>query len=70
MLSIYKNLRTNHTYQTEKRGCLFVITERDYFGELWQTWGSYKTRTKAQEVLDKMADQLDWKYCGRQEGEP
>lgn len=70
MLSIYKNLRTNHTYQTEKRGSFFLIIERDYFGEQWQTWGSFESRAKAQEILDKMADQMDWKYCGRQEGEP
>lgn len=66
MLSIYKNERTNHTYQTEKRGCWFVITERDYMGEQPQILSKHDTRGKAQDVLDRLADSMDWKYCGRQ----
>ncbi len=66
MLSIYKNERTNHTYQTEKRCGRFVIIEYDYMGEQPQIMGTYDTRGHAQDVLDRLADSMDWKYCGRQ----
>jgi hypothetical protein len=70
VLSIYKNQRTNHTFQTEKRGNMFAIIERDYMGEQPQIMGTFSTRTRAQDVLDTLADEMDWKFCGKQDDEP
>lgn len=66
MLSIYKNERTDHTYQTEKRCGRFAIVEYDYMGEQPQIMGVYKTEDRAQEVLDTLADNMDWQWVGKQ----
>jgi hypothetical protein len=49
---------------------MFAIIERDYMGEQPQIMGTFSTRTRAQDVLDTLADEMDWKFCGKQEDEP
>jgi hypothetical protein len=49
---------------------MFAIIERDYMGEQPQIMGTFPTRTRAQDVLDTLADEMDWKFCGKQDDEP
>lgn len=40
-LSIYKNPRTDHTYQVERKGDRYMVVERDWMGSLFQIMAFY-----------------------------
>ena len=66
MLSIYKNTRTGHTYQTQKKGFQYAVVELDYWGKVVNTIGLYDKRRRAEDVLSKLADKMEWIWCGKQ----
>ena len=65
-LSIYKNPRTEHTYQVNKKGSRYMIVERDWIGNVYQVMAFYNKSDNAQNVLDNLADNMDWRFCGEQ----
>jgi hypothetical protein len=66
-LSIYKNPRNDHTYQVNRQGDRFLIVERDWIGNVFQVMAIYNRQENAQDVLDKLCDAMDWRFCGEQE---
>lgn len=67
MLSIYANLSKTKTWQTEKRGSIFTIVERDYMGNVLGKIGEYKTRDAAEKDLAILADDSGFRWIGRQD---
>ena len=69
MLSIYRNENNGHNFLVESRanGSRFVVVERDYMGELCQTWYVTDSQETAQTKLDETADVMGWKYWCKQE---
>lgn len=69
MLSIYRNENTGHNFLVESRagGNWYVVVQRDYMGELIQTWFVGESKEEAQDKLDMLADAMGWKHCGKQE---
>lgn len=65
-LSIYKNPRTSHTYQVERKGDRYMIVERDWQGDVFQVMAFYNRLENAQDILDKLCDSMDWRFCGEQ----
>lgn len=65
-LSIYKNPRNDHTYQVERKGGRCMIVERDWQGDIFQVMAIYNKQENAQDVLDKLCDSMDWRFCGEQ----
>lgn len=66
-LSIYKNPRNDHTYSVERKGKKYLIIERDWMGDEFQVMAFYDSQDKAQSSLDKLADNMEWKFCGEAE---
>lgn len=66
-LSIYKNPRNDHTYQVNRKGSRYMIVERDWQGDVFLIMASYYCIENAQDVLDKLCDSMDWRFCGEQE---
>ena len=65
-LSIYKNPRTDHTYQVNRKGDRYMIVERDWMGNIFQIMAFYNHIERAQDTLDKLCDSMDWRFCGEQ----
>ena len=66
-LSIYKNPRNDHTYLVNHKGSRYMIVERDWLGNVFQVMAVYNKLGNAQDVLDKLCDSMDWRFCGEQQ---
>jgi hypothetical protein len=66
-LSIYKNPRNGRTFQVNRQGSRFLIVERDWMGNVFQVMAIYNRLENAQDVLDKLCDSMDWRFCGEQQ---
>jgi hypothetical protein len=53
--------------ESRANGSRFVVVERDYMGELCQTWYVTDSAESAQEKLDDTADVMGWKFLNQQE---
>ncbi len=43
-----------------------MIVERDWMGDVFQVMAFYNRLENAQDVLDKLCDSMDWRFCGEQ----
>ena len=66
-LSVYKNPRNDHTYAINRKGDRYMIVERDALGKVFQIMAFYNKLENAQDVLDRLSDSMDWRFCGEQE---
>jgi hypothetical protein len=44
-----------------------MIVERDALGKVFQVMAFYNKLENAQDVLDRLCDAMDWRFCGEQE---
>lgn len=65
-LSVYKNPRNDHTYAINRKGNKYMIVERDWQGDVFQVMAFYDKLEKAQDMIDTLADRMDWRFCGEQ----
>jgi len=48
----------------ERKGHKYLIVERDWMGNEFQVMAFYDSQERAQNNLDKLADNMEWRYCG------
>lgn len=59
---IYRHPKNLRTLQTEKKGEVYIIVMRDFWGDSIHKEGPYESRTEAEEALEEMADEQGFRF--------